>query len=167
VAIAWAIDYRDARTLASLRETSAGIIAEVVARRGRVAGTGVARRLLRALVPARGLHRRYREFLARSGSTDLRRRERRMVWRAVRAGYRELDRLVELAAALEPGTTPAAASRAILRDVARHPESWSEQLVTLRTVQSLSVLDVRNYRRQVEDLGGYRDEPARGIPARA
>ena len=62
---------------------------------------------------------------------------------------------MRLGAALEPGIGPGAASREVLAHTALHPESWSEQLVTLRAVQSLAVLDVRNYRKQVFRLGGY------------
>lgn len=155
VAIAYAIDYRDARTLAGLRARARELVEEAIAKRGRVGGVGLLRRFFRLFLPARSLRHAFREFLVRFAPRDLSRAERRHVFRAVRSDHRGFVRVVQLAAALEPATSPEAASREILRGVARHPDSWSEQLVTLRTVQSLSVLDVRNYRRQVRDLGGY------------
>lgn len=42
-----------------------------------------------------------------------------------------------------------------LADLLRHPTRISEQLVTLRTVQSLALLDVLNYRTHVFRLGNY------------
>ncbi len=42
-----------------------------------------------------------------------------------------------------------------LADLLRHPTRISEQLVTLRTVQTLALLDVLNYRTHVYQLGNY------------
>jgi hypothetical protein len=157
-AVAFAIDYRGARTLMGLRASASATLRRVVEDRGAGPGAGILRRLLWILIPSRRLKHAFREFLLRFGYDDLPPRERRWVWRAVRADRDGLMRLVQMGASLEPGTEPEEAGREILAEVARHPESWSEQLVTLRTVQALSLLDVRNYRRQVWALGDYGNE---------
>ena len=57
---------------------------------------------------------------------------------------------------------PAAARRKgleILASVARYPMPWSQELVTLRCVQSLTCLDVINTRRVIATLGEYETEP--------
>jgi hypothetical protein len=155
LALAFAIDYRSVRSLHSLAERAREIAGEIVRRKGRVPGTGLLLRALRSLLPARDLERAAREFLRRfvPGPEDV--RKTRWFVRAVRADWQGLRRLVALGTSLAPGMAPEEAAREILRLVARHPESWSDQLVTLRTVQSLSAIDVRNYRRQVRFLGGY------------
>ncbi|MEQ8766486.1 MAG: ion transporter [Planctomycetota bacterium] len=47
-----------------------------------------------------------------------------------------------------------------LRAVALRPQSWSRRLLTLRVVQSLTVLDIQGYRDLVRELGGF--ESVRG-----
>lgn len=46
-----------------------------------------------------------------------------------------------------------------LRNVGRDPESWTNQLIVLRTVQTLSVLDLQMYCELVGELGEYDDAP--------
>ena len=46
----------------------------------------------------------------------------------------------------------------MLRDIALHPGAWSTQLLTVRTVQVLSVLDLTHLRQAVEVLGEYAGE---------
>jgi len=63
-----------------------------------------------------------------------------------------------LMCALADAGGPDAARRAglrVLADAARHPSPWSRQLLTIRTVQTLTCLDIRNSRRVVTELGGY------------
>ncbi len=43
----------------------------------------------------------------------------------------------------------------ILTDLLRHPERVTEQLVTLRAVQTLSLIDMLNYRTHIYRLGEY------------
>lgn len=74
---------------------------------------------------------------------------------AFAAGAGPVRRLVLL---LEEALGPeaaAAAGRAVLARAARYPAPWSQQLVTLRTVQSLTCLDILNTRAVVLDLGNY------------
>jgi len=42
-----------------------------------------------------------------------------------------------------------------LASALRHPSRTTEQVVALRATQSLTLLDIRNYRRQVWLLGDY------------
>lgn len=46
-------------------------------------------------------------------------------------------------------------ARKVLRAVARDPATWSRQLVILRAVQTLSVLDLKTYCDLVHELGEY------------
>ena len=50
---------------------------------------------------------------------------------------------------------PIETARGVLLGVGRDPETWSRQLVTLRAVQTLSVLDLRTYCDLVARLGEY------------
>ena len=43
----------------------------------------------------------------------------------------------------------------MLTDLLRNPERITEQLVPLRAVQTMSLIDVLNYREHVYSLGGY------------
>ncbi|MEE2644464.1 MAG: ion transporter, partial [Myxococcota bacterium] len=45
--------------------------------------------------------------------------------------------------------------RTIFEEVIAYSDSWSEELSVLRTVQSLSILDVQNYRRHLWRIGNY------------
>ena len=44
-----------------------------------------------------------------------------------------------------------------LADLLRHPDRITDQLVTLRAIQTLAMLDVLNYREHVFRLGEYED----------
>jgi len=50
---------------------------------------------------------------------------------------------------------PAQDARDVLAAVARDPATWSRQLVVLRSVQTLSVLDLKTYCELVAELGEY------------
>ena len=58
-------------------------------------------------------------------------------------------------ATLAPGADPATAALARLRAIWREGDAYYRELLALRTVQSLSVLDLRNYRDLVFRLGNY------------
>ncbi|MFO1054358.1 MAG: hypothetical protein U1F36_19230 [Planctomycetota bacterium] len=85
------------------------------------------------------------------------------------AGDEELRRTVDAWLAVAPGTTPADAARRRLADILAESEEIVRDLAALRAVQSLSVLDVRNYRSLVFELGNYgadgeSDALARALP---
>jgi len=59
---------------------------------------------------------------------------------------------------LPRGVTPAVRGLELARQAFTQHVAVSRDLAVLRTVQSLSVLDVRNYRQLVFQLGGYEDD---------
>ena len=94
------------------------------------------------------------------GTGAARRRLRRSAWRVVAADEDGARRALEAAA--DASTARRAAAVAELAAALRHPSRVSEQLVTLRAAQSLTLLDVRNYRAQVWRVGRYAED---GDPA--
>ena len=70
----------------------------------------------------------------------------------------ELRDALRVWSALEPGVTPTERATEIALQVFRSRRDVSRELVALRAVQSLSVLDVRHYRKLVFDLGDYGGE---------
>jgi hypothetical protein len=54
----------------------------------------------------------------------------------------------------------------VLADLVRHPERITGMLVTLRTVQTLSLLDILLYREHVYRLGRYAEsgDPTHFVP---
>jgi Ion transport protein len=158
LSIAFAVDFKGARSLVGLEEKVEELLRDAIGKKGRIPGTSWWQRATWNLFPARGLRTLFETYLVRYGPRNLTEKESRWAFRTVRANGNGLKQLVELGAALPPDTTPREAAKEILGTVVSYPENWSEQLVTLRAVQSLSVLDVRNYRRQVWTLGGYGNE---------
>ena len=88
-------------------------------------------------VSARGRRRFKRAWLRDDGST-----------RSIVASWLELP----------AGVTPTERARELAVQVFRANGEVSRELVALRAVQSLSVLDVRNYRDLVFQLGGYAED---------
>jgi hypothetical protein len=77
---------------------------------------------------------------------------------------RDLARAVRLLTRDPACLDALAAARQTLVAVGRDPATWSQQLVALRTVQTLSVLDLQTYCDLVAELGEY--EPCPDDPAR-
>ena len=97
--------------------------------------------------------RRFRRWWRKRGGGHP--RARKALWRAVAANE---DGLAEVLAAWDGG--PDSARREGIRELGellRHPARITEQLVTLRAVQTLALVDLLNYRVQVYRLGGYAD----------
>ncbi|MHC4957524.1 MAG: hypothetical protein ACYTGN_04050 [Planctomycetota bacterium] len=104
-----------------------------------------------SLWPRFRLHAAFARWWKEHGEKD--RAARKAAWRAtVRNTNGVRDALLAWDA---EGDAAAARGETILADLLRHPERVSEQLVTLRTVQTLSLIDVRNYREHVYLLGDY------------
>lgn len=131
--------------------------------------SGGAQRVLRAALEAGAVDRRDK-VAGDTGDPRWRRRQarrrlRRSAWRVVASdadGARAC-----LRSALSRGEPArAAASEQRLADALRHPSRVTEQLVTLRATQSLTLLDLRSYRRQVWRLGRYGEEGDPEPPAR-
>lgn len=74
---------------------------------------------------------------------------------AVLASRPELDEHVKALAVVPEGTPIDEWVRAVLLDVAEQPSSWSEQMVAVRTVQSLGMMDLLGYERLIETLGNF------------
>ncbi len=120
---------------------------------------GGKQRLLRAALSSGALDRRGGEGEPEAGwrRRQAVRRLRRSAWRIIAAdtdGARACLRSA-LRGARADGR---AAAEARLAEELRHPSRISEQLVTLRATQSLTLLDVRNYREQVWRVGGYAED---------
>ena len=85
------------------------------------------------------------------------RRLRRSAWRIIAADTDGARACLRSALAGQDAPARAAAERR-LAEALRHPSRVSEQLVTLRAAQALTMLDVRNYRQQVWRVGGYGED---------
>jgi hypothetical protein len=48
--------------------------------------------------------------------------------------------------------------RQVLDEVICYCNAWSDELVTLRSIQTLSIMDVQNYRNYIWNLGGYKQD---------
>ncbi len=90
----------------------------------------------------RGLPRRARRHLLRAWAAD---------WAGARTVLRAWLELPE-------GASPAETAIGALRTAYRRGEGLRRDVLTLRAVQSMAVLDVRNYRDLVFQLGGYGDD---------
>ena len=88
-------------------------------------------------------------------------RDRRALWRAIVAN--RWDAAACLRAWSQHERSGPAEGERRLAELLRHPRRITEQLVTLRTIQTLALLDVLNYREQVRRLGQY-DEAATPVP---
>ncbi len=83
--------------------------------------------------------------------------ERRATWRAIRADYDGAGRAMEVLGDYTPEEARAEGERR-LAELLRHPARLTEQLLTLRIVQVLGLIDVLNYRSHVWRLGHYAED---------
>ena len=86
---------------------------------------------------------------------------RRAAWRATAANVHGVADA--LRAWNDRGAGCAAEGERLLAELLRHPQRITEQLVTLRAVQTLTLIDLLNYREHVYRLGRYAesgDKPA-------
>jgi hypothetical protein len=81
-------------------------------------------------------------------------RARRYVTRWVRA---DVDGFARRLQVLSPGDDTQQRIGAIIDQVIRNSPAWTEQLVTLRAVQTLTIIDVAAKERLVRNLGEYQD----------
>ncbi|MFT7616694.1 MAG: hypothetical protein ACI97A_000322 [Planctomycetota bacterium] len=66
--------------------------------------------------------------------------------------------LANLDELLPEGVDPIEHVYGILLEAGERPSSWSEQMIAVRTVQSLGMLDLEGYEQIIRDLGGYTDD---------
>ena len=164
-AIAYVIDYRQARRVLEATYRLERALAEVQAAdgspaQGRLSGWLVTL-CTRALYGSR-----LRRVFAQPAFADIDdRRRRRGTWlvchrrgpllEAVRCLSRSATCRSPEAPQDEPEDDPVGRARAVLAEVAGDPETWTRQLVNLRAVQTLSVLDMATYIDLVAELGEY------------
>lgn len=106
-----------------------------------------------------------REFL-RQHFSALPWRQRRALYRAHAQDLLDTKAQVAAHATLAPGADPTTAALGRLRAIWRDGDAARRELAALRTVQSLTVLDLRNYRDLVFRLGDYEadgESPARAL----
>jgi len=146
-ACAYLADLDGVRSLLSSKE----ILAEVAARAARGP-------LLAASFPRKRLFAAFRRYWSAHGEGGF--RERRAAWRAI---ARDVDGSAAALLAWDRwGDAGRERGQRVLEDILRHPERTSEMLVTLRAIQTLSLLDILLYREHVYRLGRYEesgDEP--------
>ena len=88
-----------------------------------------------------------------------RRRVKRAAWAALVANIDGARAAFDVARIPEEERRAAReATESRLADALRHPARITEQLVTLRAIQTLSLVDVRDYRQHVWKLGDYAAE---------
>ena len=169
MAIAYTIDYRGVRT----RLEAAGLlerafneaIADQAQRRCLLAWRGGS---LASLWCGLANGRRLRRLFRQPTFRHLDRRQRAACRRRVcRERGPLLIALGRLTTGRRTGEDPVEDARRELFEVARDPDPWSRQLVTLRAVQTLSVLNLDTYCKLVYDLGEYAAYPADGTQAAA
>ncbi len=96
-------------------------------------------------------------WLQRHGR-DLPRQLRRPLMRAYAINWQDTRTVLDAWRELPAGASPADTSIAAMRAIARRGTAVRRDLLSLRAVQSLAVLDVRNYRDLVFQLGDYAAE---------
>jgi hypothetical protein len=90
---------------------------------------------------------------------------RRRFTRAMRSASRDLIRHLEDLARYAPKEGDLAASvRASLRCVAEQPSCWTEQIIAVRTLQTLGMIDLLGYEEAIRALGAYEEETDRVTP---
>lgn len=112
-----------------------------------------------SLLPRPFLRRRFNRWWRAHGKGD--KRERRATWRAIRRDQNESRQALYLWDTIGPEAARTEGVR-VMADLLRHAGRVTEQLVTLRAIQTLSLIDLLNYREHVYRLGAYEasgDEP--------
>lgn len=155
MAIAYTIDYRGARgcmEAVRLVEKAFAEAADPSLGTTRRTGAWSPRILLRRW----RLRGRMERLFAQPAFSQIDATHRAACWRAIVNGKRQLvDAVLRLTDARWGERDPLQEARTVLLDVGRDPDPWSRQLVTLRAVQTLSVLDLKAYRDLVAELGEY------------
>ncbi|MGE3172216.1 MAG: hypothetical protein AB7O97_06270 [Planctomycetota bacterium] len=163
VTVAWLSDRDAVRTLLAAEPWRLGDLPEILQREVPI---GLLRRACWAVQDLFGTHPT--AVFARRQGLRLARRERRNL-RAAWVDEQRVRAVIAAWNALPAGTGPAQAALDRLRAFWRGGEQVRRELTALRAIQSLSVLDVRNYREAVFEIGGYQQDgedpaPARSLP---
>lgn len=95
----------------------------------------------------------------RAAQRSLRRQVKRAAWRTLHADIDGARAALDVAAvAPEKAAALQDEIEERLAEALRHPARVTEQIVTMRAVQTMTLVDVRNYRRHVWALGQYEEE---------
>ncbi len=149
VTAAWIADKDAARTLLGAERWRAEVLPALLA------GQAVSRwRDVFAFVGGLFVRHPVDRWLERHGR-DLAPNVRRVLRSAYARDLHGVRRLLSAWAPLPAGASPAETAIACLRDAYRHGAAVQRDLLALRAVQSLAVLDVRNYRDLVFQIGDY------------
>lgn len=79
----------------------------------------------------------------------------RVIAAIVKDGGLVHDALQVLLDRVPPGVLPQDHALRILSSTAQQPGAWTEQMVAVRTVETLAMIDLAGYERLIERLGGY------------
>ena len=153
VTCAWVADKDGVRTLLSAERWHAEHVPKIVA--DGVPGTWVGDVWRWG---CRLLGRSHVDKWLRSHGRELPRRACRMLRRAHARDHHGMRAVVAAWQALPPGRSPTTVAVERLHDAYCHGLSVYRDVLTLRAVQSMAVLDVRNYRDLVFRLGSYADQ---------
>lgn len=115
---------------------------------------------------ARSARPALRGVLGRLGFASLDEAKTRQVLHLLRRHWPLVRGWIGTIQSLPPGPELKEILSARLREVILRTDLWSDQIVVLRTLQSLTVLDVYHYCRMLWDLGGYGDRDGEEFPAR-
>ncbi|MEW6741361.1 MAG: ion transporter [Planctomycetota bacterium] len=163
LAIAYVIDYKGLRTALHLGEDIRTLFEEAVRRRGRLPGKAPDTEGP-GLSPEESRFSRGRsqffspilhgglEVVWREICPELTRTEQTYCRSYVRANLAHIRKRLELLGKAGSVVAAREAAESLLWDVIDRPRLWCRQLITLRTLQTLAVLDVRNDRDAVETL---------------
>ena len=169
---AYITDHQGLRTLVVAEDESSRFVEESLERREtrtfRV-GMFLGSWLLFALPAVRRRRTLFGQFI--HDSTDysrLNRAARKKLWRSFVTAPAAIENAVRLS--LERRQHAAEGRDAVLeklRRVAWSHASWTQRIVTVRTLQVITVLDIRAYRDLIYEVGGYADEERRPVSRRA
>ena len=104
-------------------------------------------------LPRPRLYVKFRRYWQAHGKGDW--RARQAAWRATLHNVRGVGDALRTWALL--GLDARRLGELTLAELLRHPERITDQLVTLRAVQTLALIDVLNYREHIFNLGRYKD----------
>lgn len=107
-----------------------------------------------------------RRILSRLGRDGLGDSDALRVVRYVRRHWPLVRGWVGVLSSVPPDRDPRDLVLALARDVVLRTDLWSDQIVAMRAIQSLTILDVYHYCRMVWSLGGYGERDGEECPAR-
>lgn len=112
-----------------------------------------------------GTRRATEEAIDRLGITDMDAATRKRVVQQLVRHWAIVHDWVHTVRRIPVGVDPIEVVQSRLREIILRTDLWSDQIVVLRTLQSLSLLDVYHYCRVVWNLGGYGERDHAPFPA--